>query len=103
MGAPGMDAGGFQAPGGYMLPQALLVQYPALANMDFSAPSMQGDGSGIEDELSGRSSFDASDFGEDEDAGYVSGPGTGFGSGGINEGYCEMGYASDYGSGPRQG
>lgn len=102
MAPPGMDAPGFGAPGGYMLPQALLAQYPALANMDWAAPHMQGDGSGMEDELSGRSSFDASDFEENEDAGYVSGPGTGFGAGGMGEGYSEMGYASDYGSAPPQ-
>lgn len=80
-----------------MLPQALLAQYPALANMDWGAPNMQGDGSGMEDDLSGRSSFDASDFDENDDAGYVSGPGTGFGPGGLNEGFGEIGYASDYG------
>lgn len=102
MAPPGMDAPGFGAPGGYMLPQALLAQYPALANMDWAAPNMQGDGSGMEDELSGRSSFDASDFEENEDAGYVSGPGTGFGAGGMGESYNEMGYASDYGSAPPQ-
>lgn len=98
----GMDTGGFPAPGDYMLPQALLAQYPALANMDWAAPSMQGDGSGIEDEVSGRSSFDASDYDQEDDAGYVSGPGTGFGQGGMNEGYGEIGYASDYGSGQRR-
>lgn len=97
----GMDTG-FPAPGDYMLPQALLAQYPALANMDWAAPSMQGDGSGIEDEVSGRSSFDASDYDQEDDAGYVSGPGTGFGQGGMNEGYGEIGYASDYGSGQRR-
>lgn len=100
--APGMEPQGFAPPGGYMLPQALLAQYPALANMDWAAPSMQGDGSGMEDDLSGRSSFDASDFDENDDAGYVSGPGTGFGPGGMGEGFGEIGYASDYGSGPQQ-
>src|SRR5690606_28892548 len=58
---PGMDpnAGGYpmDASGNYTLPQALLAQYPALAQMNWSAPDMGG-GSGIEDELSGRSSFD---------------------------------------------
>ena len=97
MAPPGMDAQGYpmDAAGNYMLPQALLAQYPALAAMNWGAPSMQGDGSGLEDELSGRSSFDASDYGEDEE-GYVSGPGTGFGPGNMGEGYNEMGYASDY-------
>lgn len=101
MAPAGMDNGNFQPPGAYVLPQALLAQYPALATMDWTAPNMQGDGSGIEDELSGRSSFDASEYGDDEDAGYVSGPGTGFGPGGMNEGFGEIGYASDYGSGPQ--
>lgn len=97
MAPPAMDASGYPTTGGYMLPQALLAQYPALANMDWGASSMQGDGSGIDEELSGRSSFDASDFDENDDAGYVSGPGTGFGPGGLNEGFGEIGYASDYG------
>lgn len=99
--APPMDSG-YPSQGGYMLPQALLAQYPALANMDWGAPNMQGDGSGIEDELSGRSSFDASDYDAEDDTGYVSGPGTGFGPGSMNEGYGEIGYASDYGSGQRR-
>lgn len=83
--------------GGYALPQALLAQYPALAQMNWSAPDMSGGGSGMEDDLSGRSSFDASDYDEGDDGGYVSGPGTGFGAGGMNEGYGEVGYSSDFG------
>ncbi|KAL2169182.1 hypothetical protein VTG60DRAFT_6346 [Thermothelomyces hinnuleus] len=98
---PGMDphAGGYpmDASGNYALPQALLAQYPALAQMNWSASDMGGGGSGIEDELSGRSSFDASDYDDAEDGGYVSGPGTGFGPGGMQENFGEMGYASDYG------
>lgn len=98
---PGMDptAGGYpmDASGNYALPQALLAQYPALAQMNWSAPDMAGGGSGIEDELSGRSSFDASDYDDADDGGYVSGPGTGFGQGGMQEGFGEIGYASDYG------
>ncbi|KAK4121611.1 hypothetical protein N657DRAFT_635635 [Parathielavia appendiculata] len=99
---PGMDP---NAPGGYpmdasgniiALPQALLAQYPALAQMNWSAADMGG-GSGMEDDLSGRSSFDASDYDDADDGGYVSGPGTGFGPGGMQEGFGEMGYASDYG------
>lgn len=101
MAPPGMDPG-FPAPTGYMLPQALLAQYPALANMDWSAANMQGDGSGIEDDISGRSSFEASDYDQEDDAGYVSGPGTGFGPGGMTEGYGEIGYASDYGAAQRR-
>lgn len=98
---PGMDpnAGGYpmDASGNYALPQALLAQYPALAQMNWSAAEMGGGGSGIEDELSGRSSFDASDYDDADDGGYVSGPGTGFGPGGMQENFGEMGYASDYG------
>lgn len=90
-GYPPMDGGGT-----YALPQALLAQYPALAQMNWSAADMGG-GSGIEDELSGRSSFDASDYDEGDDGGYVSGPGTGFGPGGMQENFGDMGYASDYG------
>ncbi|KUI53696.1 hypothetical protein VP1G_10564 [Cytospora mali] len=98
MAPPAMDAHGYPTVGAYMFPQALLAQYPALANMDWGAQNMQGDASGIEDDISGRSSFDASDLeNEGDDAGYVSGPGTGFGPGGMNEGYGEIGYASDYG------
>ena len=84
------------AAGNYVLPAALLAQYPALAQVNWSAPDMGG-GSGMEDDMSGRSSFDASDYDEGDDAGYVSGPGTGYGQGGMNEGFGEMGYASDYG------
>jgi hypothetical protein len=98
---PGMDpnAGGYSmdASGNYALPQALLAQYPALAQMNWSAPDMGGGGSGMEDELSGRSSFDASDYDDADDGGYVSGPGTGFGPGGMQENFGEIGYASDYG------
>ncbi|KAJ9134105.1 Transcriptional regulator CRZ1 [Pleurostoma richardsiae] len=100
MAPPGMDAAGYpmDAAGNYMLPQALLTQYPALATMNWGQTGMgDGGGSGMEDELSGRSSFDASDYGDDDEGGYVSGPGTGFGQGGMNEGFGEMGYASDYG------
>lgn len=84
---PGMD------PGAYGLPAALLAQYPALAQMNWG----QNDMGGVEDELSGRSSFDASDYDDGEEAGYVSGPGTGFGEGGGQQNFGEMGYASDYG------
>lgn len=64
--------------GGFALPAALLAQYPALQNIDWS--QMQ---SGQDDELSdvgmGRQSFDASSGGEYYDdevsEGYVSGSG----------------------------
>ena len=84
-------------PSAYGLPQALLAQYPALAQMNWAATDMSGGGSGMEDDLSGRSSFDASDYEEGDDGGYVSGPGTGFGPGGMAENYGEMGYTSDFG------
>lgn len=97
---PGIDpnTGGYpmDASGNYALPQALLAQYPALAQMNWG-PGDMGGGSGIEDDLSGRSSFDASDYDDGDDGGYVSGPGTGFGPGGMQENFGDMGYASDYG------
>jgi len=95
-----VDSNGFamDASGNYALPAALLAQYPALANIPW-ADLPQSDG-GMEDDVSGRSSFEASgsEFYDDaEDGGYVSGPGTGFGPGQqMSEGY-ELGYASDYG------
>ncbi|XXG94993.1 inducible alternative oxidase 2 [Hypoxylon texense] len=84
----GMDSGG------YGLPAALLAQYPALAQVNWT----QNDMNNVEDELSGRSSFDASDYDDGDETGYVSGPGTGFGEGGMQQNFGEsMGYASDYG------
>lgn len=97
MAPPALDNPSYPSAGGYMLPQALLAQYPALANMDWGAANMQGDVSDMGDDLSGRSSFDASDLENENDDGYVSGPGTGFGPGGMTEGFGEIGYASDYG------
>ncbi|KAI1131755.1 hypothetical protein F5Y10DRAFT_44962 [Nemania abortiva] len=81
---PGMDTSA------YGLPAALLAQYPALAQMNWS----QTDMGNVEDEISGRSSFDASDYDDGDETGYVSGPG--FGEGG-QQNFQEMGYASDYG------
>ena len=85
-----MDAGGNQQ----WLPAALLAQYPALAQVNWSAPEMN---SGMDDDISGRSSFDASDFDDGDDGGYVSGPGTGYGEGGMGQNFGDMGYASDFG------
>ncbi|KAH7034859.1 uncharacterized protein B0I36DRAFT_240113 [Microdochium trichocladiopsis] len=85
---PSMD------PNNYALPAALLAQYPALANMNWGASDMGGN---LDDDISGRSSFDASDYEEGEDTGYVSGPGTGFGEGGMQQNFGDIGYASDYG------
>ncbi|KAK7416097.1 DNA-binding transcription factor [Neonectria punicea] len=82
------------ASGNYMLPAALLAQYPVLAQMNWSGPEVGGS---MDDDMSGRSSFDASDLDEADDGGYVSGPGTGYGEGGMNQNFGEMGYASDFG------
>lgn len=82
------------ASGNYSLPAALLQQYPALAQMNWSAPDASG---AMEDDLSGRSSFDASDYDETEETGYVSGSGTTYGEGGIGQNFGEMGYPSDFG------
>lgn len=84
------------ASGNYTLPAALLQQYPALAQINWSAPDAGG---GMEDDLSGRSSFDASDYDEVDDGGYVSGPGTAYGNGGMNQNFGDMGYVSDFSSG----
>ncbi|KAI1872623.1 hypothetical protein JX265_005503 [Neoarthrinium moseri] len=78
---------------GFALPASLLAQYPALAQMNWQSNDMGN----VEDELSGRSSFDASDYDEGDEQGYVSGPGTGYGDGGMQQNFGEMGYASDYG------
>ncbi|KAI0486357.1 hypothetical protein F4859DRAFT_502607 [Xylaria cf. heliscus] len=90
-----MDPGVFpnMDPSAYGLPAALLAQYPALAQMNWA----QNDMGNVEDEISGRSSFDASDYDDGDETGYVSGPGTGFGEGGSQQNFGEMGYASDYG------
>ena len=94
--AMGMDPNAvypMDASGNYMLPAALIAQYPALAQMTWNGPDMSG---GFEDDLS-RSSFDASDIDEGDDGGYVSGPGTGYGEGGMSQNFGEMGYTSDFG------
>lgn len=96
-GAMGMEAAPaypMDATGNYMLPAALLAQYPVLAQMNWSASDV---GNNMDDDVSGRSSFDASDYDENDDGGYVSGPGAGFGEGGMNQNFGEMGYASDFG------
>lgn len=72
-----VDANGFpmDASGNYALPAALLAQYPALATLSWAELS-QGD---VDDDISGRSSFDASGseyYDEGDDGGYLSsGPG----------------------------
>jgi transcription factor CRZ1 len=84
------------ASGQFAFPAALLAQYPALAQFQWNGGADLSGGSGMEDG-EGRSSFEVSDYDEADDGGYVSGPGTGFGQGGMGEGFGEMGYASDYG------
>lgn len=74
-----LDANGFPVDvnGNFTLPAALLAQYPSLATLSWSELP-QGD-AGMDDELSGRSSFDASgsEYYDDGDDGYISGPGQG--------------------------
>ena len=89
----GMDgAYPMDASGNYMLPAALLAQYPALAQMNWSGPEMN-----MDDDLGGHGSYDASDYDDGDDGGYVSGPGTGFGEGSMSQNYGEIGYSSDMG------
>lgn len=92
-----MDMGSVDTGSGYMLPQALLAQYPALANLPWDT---LGSGAGDEGELSGRSSFDASsggDFDDDgEGSGYVSGPGTDYAMGSVARWSTGNEWASDY-------
>ena len=88
-----VDANGFpmDASGNYALPAALLAQYPALATLSWSELP-QGD-VGVDEDPSGRSSFDASGseyYDEGDDGGYLSsGPGQqqGYGQGQMNEVY----------------
>lgn len=79
--------------GGFALPASILAQYPALAQMNWQS----NDVGNVEDELSGRSSFDASDYDDGDETGYVSGPGAGYGEGGLQQNFGDMGYNSDYG------
>lgn len=71
----GYDAHGFpiDALGNYTLPAALLAQYPALATINW--PELGHAGQDIEDDISGRSSFDASAsdyYEENGEDGYLS-------------------------------
>lgn len=86
--------------GGFALPAALLLQYPALQGLQWDQLGQPGPGD--EGEISGRSSFDASSggeyFDEAEEAGYVSGPGTAYSTNNGWEGDVNgRGWASDYG------
>lgn len=69
--------------GGFALPAALLQQYPALQNIDWSQISTGDDQGDLSDVGGmGRASFDGSSggdyFDEDVSDGYVSGTGMGF-------------------------
>ncbi|KAF4630426.1 hypothetical protein G7Y89_g7710 [Cudoniella acicularis] len=96
-----VDANGFpmDASGNYTLPAALLAQYPALATLSW-AEMPQGD-VGLDDDPSGRSSFDASGseyYDEGDEGGYVSsgpGPQQGYHQGQMADPY--NGYSSDIG------
>lgn len=87
-----MDTNG----GAFVLPAALLAQYPALQGLQWDQLGTPGPVD--EGELSGRSSFDASSGGDyyddDEGSGYVSGPGTGYGNAWTGAGAPD--WASDY-------
>ncbi|KAI9793550.1 MAG: DNA-binding transcription factor [Peltula sp. TS41687] len=91
-----MDMGAVDTGAGYTLPQALLAQYPALANLTWDS---LGPGAGDEGDLSGRSSFDANSVGDFDDdgegSGYVSGPGTDYAMGSVAR-WSGNGWASDY-------
>ena len=94
-----VDANGFpiDSSGNYTLPAALLAQYPALATLSWSELP-QGD-VGLDDDPSGRSSFDASgsEYYEEDEAGYVSGgPGPQYGHTQMQDAY-NGGYSSDIG------
>lgn len=97
-----MDSNGFpvDANGNYTLPQALLAQYPALATLSWSELP-QGD-VGLDDDPSGRSSFDASGseyYDEGDEGGYVSnGPGPQHPYGQAQMGDAYNGYSSDIGA-----
>ena len=89
--------------GAFALPAALLAQYPALQGIQWDQLAAGGPDdmdAGEMVSVSGRSSYDASSgaesYFEDEDGGYVWGPGTGFGPG---QGYAAAAghdWASDY-------
>ena len=80
--------------GGFVLPAALLAQYPALQGFQMSGPME------VEGDRSGRNSFDGGVQGEYYDdegeggGGYVSGPGTAYGTAWGGGGGPE--WASDY-------
>lgn len=101
-GAPEAHMQHHHSQGGFALPAALLAQYPALQGLQWDQlaagnPQDEMDGEGG---VSGRSSFDASSgaesYFEEEEGGYVSGPGTGFGAAGFGAAVGGNGWGSDY-------
>lgn len=93
-----VDANGFpvDSSGNYTLPAALLAQYPALAGLSWS--DLPPGDAALEDDPSGRSSFDASgsEYYEEDEGGYVSsGPGPQYGHGQMQD--YRGGYSSDIG------
>ncbi len=95
----------------YGLPQALLAQYPALANLPWDSLGPAGPGDDGGEVVSGRSSFDASSGGEyyEDDiegggggSGYVSAGGAGGGGPPALERWASSeSWTSDYGPGNR--
>ena len=100
MGAPEAQMQPPNLNGNFPLPAAILAQYPALQGLQWDQLAAGGpDDMDDTISVSGRSSFDASSgaesYFEDDDGGYVSGPGTGFGTG---QGFAHGGHdwPSDY-------
>lgn len=95
------DANGFpmDANGNYTLPAALLAQYPALATINW--PDLSHSGQDMDDDISGRSSFDASAsdyYDENGDDDYLSsgnGQSSTFGPSESSQQF-NTGYKSDY-------
>lgn len=57
------------------LPASILAQYPQLRNISWNDNDLGG--SGIEDEMSGQSAFEASDYEDADEGGFVNVPGYG--------------------------
>lgn len=88
---PGVDLSMPSSGPQFSLPQAILMQYPALQGMNWDQIANGPAGMDDDDGLSGRSDFDASGGPDDFDDGYVSGPGTMYGGG------QQAGWVSDQG------
>ena len=81
--------------GGFAFPAAILAQFPQLQTIQWDQIPPGGD-----DDISGRSSFDASSGGEfydEAEEGYVSGPGTAYAAGNSWDNQMDnRDWASDY-------